>query len=149
MDRVDRFFRDYVAAFNQALGPQPDPDRLRTFYADAFLVADPHGAQVGHNDETFARTLEKKFAFYRAIGTRRMRLVRIDRTPIDALHEMARVRYGAEYVREAGEAISVEFDVTYLLEHREGRTRIFAFVAGDELALFRELGLVDEAGNPT
>ena len=40
------------------------------------------------------------------------------------------------------------FDVTYMLQRRPDGPRIFGFVAGDEMALYREYGLVDEDGKP-
>ncbi len=50
--------------------------------------------------------------------------------------------------RRMARPLSIEFDVVYMLQRREGGPKIFAFVAGDEMALYRQYGLVDEEGKP-
>ncbi len=144
---LQSFFRDYADAYNQALGDAPDLDRIRRYFTDCFVAAGPDGVMCGHNDDSFARTLQLGYGFYRAIHTRRMNFVRVVATPIDAGHAMARVFYRADYTPEAGE-FSIEFDVTYMLQVGGDRPRIFAFIAGDEMGLYRRHGLIDEAGDP-
>jgi hypothetical protein len=43
----------------------------------------------------------------------------------------------------------IDFDIAYLLQRRDSGPKIFAFASVDELALFREMGLVDAEGKPT
>lgn len=50
--------------------------------------------------------------------------------------------FTADYEKADGETLSLDFDVSYLTEVRDDVVRIFAFVAGDEMALYREKGLV-------
>lgn len=140
---VDAFFREYTDGYNRALAGERDFDRIRAFFTDAFLGAGPETVSVGRNDDTFTEALRAGYDFYRAIGTRKLELLSTATTPIDGAHLMAKVFYRAEY-----ESQSIDFDVTYLLQTSGGRPKIFAFVAGDEMDLYRRLGLVDAEGRP-
>jgi hypothetical protein len=77
-----------------------------------------------------------------------MTLLKVEATPIDAGHDMVRPYFRADYRRKDGETLSIEFDVVYMLQQREGGPKIFAFVSGDEMGLYRQHGLVDEEGKP-
>ncbi len=145
---LDAFFADYTDSYNQALGDDPDFDRIRGYFTDHFLAAGPEGVQAGKNDDVFLAQLKEGYKFYRAIRTRRMELRRVAVTPIDDGHVMARVFYAADYARPAGDPVVIDFDVTYLLETFGPRPRIFAFIAGDEMGLYRRHGLVDDQGRP-
>ena len=145
---LDAFFADYADSYNQALGAAPDYDRIRRFFSDCFVGAGPLGVHCGPNDDSFTKALREGYAFYKAIRTRRMNFRRVETTPIDERHVMARVFYRADYERASGEPLSIDFDVVYMLETAGERPRIFAFVAGDELGLYRRHGLVDAAGKP-
>lgn len=143
-ENIERFFRDYVTAFNRSLGEAPAYEAIRAAFAPCFIAAGPTGVHCGQNDETFAEHLEQGYAFYRSIGTRRMTLRNVTLTPIDPRHQMARVFYSSEYQRSDGERVTIDFDVTYLLQILDDRPRIFAYIAGDEQALLREHGLVPD-----
>lgn len=145
----DAFFRDYVDSYNQALGPAPDFGRIRAFFADCFVAAGPEGVMCGANDERFAETLDQGYQFYRAIRTLRMNFIRSQITPIDDGHAMVKVFYRADYARGSGQDLGISFDVTYILQTGGETPKIFAFVAGDEMGLYRKYGLVDEDGAPT
>ena len=112
---IERFFRDYVAAFNRSLGESPDLDAIRAAFAPCFVAAGPTGVICGQNDEAFLEFLEQGYAFYRSIGTRSMTLLGVETTPIDANHEMARVFYSSEYERRDGGLVTIDFEVTYML----------------------------------
>jgi hypothetical protein len=144
---LQTFFRDYVDAYNQALGDSRNLGRIRRLVADCFVAASPDGVVCGHNDGGFAHILDQGYGFYRAIHTRRLNFVRVVTTSIDDRHAMARVSFRADYAPKAGE-LSIEFDVTYILQIGGDQPKIFAFIAGDEMALYRRHGLVDEAGEP-
>jgi hypothetical protein len=77
-----------------------------------------------------------------------MTLLKIEVTPIDAFHDMVRPYFRADYRKKNGDDLSIPFDLAYTLQRREGGPKIFAFIAGDEMALYREHGLVDEEGKP-
>jgi hypothetical protein len=141
---IERFFQDYVAAFNRSLGESPDFETIQAAFAPCFVAAGPTGVICGQNDDSFREILEQGYAFYRSIGTRSMTLLSIDLTPIDANHQMARVFYSSEYQRRDGDLVTIDFDVIYMLHIENATTQIFAYVAGDEQALLREHGLVPE-----
>lgn len=139
----DRFFQRYADAYNASLDGEVQVRAIRSAFADCFVAAGPQGSTCGHNDEEFSRTLHEAYDFYRKIGTRRMSVRRVHVTPVDDSHHMARVYWSADYVRNAdGRPITIDFDVTYLTQTHGGQTKIFAFVAGDELGLYRKYGLI-------
>lgn len=142
--RIEQFFRDYVAAFNRSLGETPAYDAIRAAFAPSFIAAGPTGVICGQNDQAFAERLEQGYAHYRSIGTRRMTLREVALTAIDAHHQMARAFYSSEYQRRDGTLVTIDFDVTYFLQITDARPQIFGYVAGDEEALLREHGLLDE-----
>jgi hypothetical protein len=64
-------------------------------------------------------------------------------TEIEPSHALVRVDYRAEYEKD-GNPLMVDFDVSYLLQTVADKTTIFAFIAGDEMGLYREIGLVPD-----
>lgn len=143
------YFEEYVARFNEALAGPPRPALLEAIaaqYTSTFMAAGPQGVSAGENDAAFLDVLEQGFQQYVAIGTKRMIVLDVHVTPVDARHAMARVDYRASYVRPSdGEAFDLDFDVTYVLQRQE-RWQVFAFIAGDEEALYREHGLLPDDG---
>ncbi len=145
----EAFFRDYVAVFDRSSTGEIDIDAIRASYAEYFVSAAAGGVvKGGANDEKYAEALRQGSDFYKAIGLQRMVLLKVLSTEIDADHDMVRPFFRADYVRQDGSAVSIEFDLAYLLQRREKGPKIFAFVAGDERALYRRHGLVDEDGTP-
>lgn len=153
---IERFFQNYVEAYNSCLGTIPDYVTIRDSYMPCFAAAGPTGVLCAQNDDEFIAFLERGFEFYRSIGTKRMLLVKVDLTPIDDHHQMARVFFSSQYLRPGGagsdpkhdgggiETVTIDFDVTYMLHIENGSPKIFAYVAGDERAAFREHGLITE-----
>lgn len=139
---VERFFADYAAGFNEALGPSPDLDAIAGRYTDAFIGAGPQGVSVARNNETFRATLRKGYDFYRSIGTKEMYVRSVDVHPIDDLHVLASVHWGSRYETKEGREVSIDFDVHYLLQMIGGEPKVFGFISGDEQAALREHGLV-------
>ncbi len=136
------YFESYTALYNQALTDNPDYDAIMVRFSDCFIAAGPQGVACGKTDETFRKTLDQGYAFYKQVGTKRMRAERIDVTEIDATHHMVKVFYHADYEKD-GKPIGVDFDVTYLLDSGKGEPKIFAFISGDEMEAYRKAGLVD------
>ena len=64
-------------------------------------------------------------------------------------HDRVRVFYVAGYKKKDGGTASISFDVMYLLQRRIEGPKIFGFITGDEMAVFRQYGLVNEVGEPT
>jgi len=136
------FFDEYAALFNDALGGSPDLEAIAAQYTDAFMGAGPDGVMPGQNDAAFVEMLGQVYERYVALGTKHMAVRDVAVTPIDAQHAMARVDYRASYVRPSdNEPIEIDFDVTYILQ-KQDRWRVFAFIAGDEQAAYREYGLM-------
>jgi hypothetical protein len=138
----DRFFRAYADAYNRSLGGRVDHEAIMASFADCFVAAGPGGVNCGKNDDSFRAALDQGYAFYKSIGTRHMAVRSVSVTPIDDWHHMAKVSYRAGYEKE-GRELNIDFDVTYLLQTRDGVSRIFAFIAGDEIGVYREHGLID------
>jgi hypothetical protein len=138
----DQFFRTYADLYNQALTGEPDYEAIVAHFAKCFIAAGPNGIQCGENDETFRNALEQGYAFYRKIGTKRMSVRRCEVTEIDGAHAMVRVFYCADYDKD-GKAISIDFDLTYMIDHGASEPKIFAFVTGDEMVAFKQHGLID------
>jgi len=138
----DRFFVRYADAYNRSLEGEVQDASIRSAFAEEFIAAGPQGTSCGRNDDSFSATLREAYAFYRAIGTKRMSMRRLHTTPIDDLHYMVRVYWRAEYQRKDGKPVTIDFDVAYMLSANAGDPKIFAFVAGDEMALYRQHGLV-------
>lgn len=142
---IEEFFAGYAEAFNRSLGETVDTAGIRRHFSSCFVGAGPQGVRCGQNDEQFAEALETGYAFYRSIGTRAMAVRGVTTVPVDALHTLARVAYRASYVKPDGDPLEIDFEVSYLLAAREETYEIFAFVTGDEAALYREHGLLPDA----
>ncbi len=145
----EKVFRDYVALFNSAITGEVDAGGIRASYAEYFVSAGAGGAvRGGANDAEYAEVLKQGAGFYRAIGLQGMKLLKVESAPIDVEHDMVRPFFRADYRKKDGSEVSIEFDVVYMLQRRAEGPKIFAFVAGDEMALYREHGLVDKDGKP-
>jgi hypothetical protein len=143
----ERFFSDYTDAFNRSLGDTVDAAGIRARFAACFVGAGPGGVDCGANDDGFAKKLEQGYGFYRKIGTQRMTKKRVEATAIDPLHHMVKVYYRADYRKPDGTPVAIDFDVTYLLQTRDGASKIFAFIAGDEMEAYRKHGLLPSGGS--
>jgi len=145
----DAFFRNYIDVFNRSMTGGVDADAIQASYAEYFVSAGAGGVVRGAaNDEKYAEVLRQGAGFYEAIGLQGMTLLKVEATPIDAGHDMVRPYFRADYRKKDGETLSIEFDVVYVLQRREGGPKIFAFVSGDEMGLYRQHGLVNEEGKP-
>lgn len=138
----EAFFSAYAETYNRSLGDSVDTAAIRAHFSESFIAAGPDTVMTGDNDEGFAETLRNGYAFYKSIGTRHMAVTGIDVTDIDETHFLVKVSYRAHYEKD-GEEIAIPFPVSYLLETRNGQPRIFGFVAGDEMGLYRRYGLLD------
>jgi hypothetical protein len=139
---LERFFRNYAKLYNQALSEKPDYQGIMDCFSASFIAAGPAGVKCGDNGPEFRAALERGYDFYRRIGARKMSVKRCQITEIDAAHNMVKVFYRADYVKTSGEPVSIDFDVTYLLENGDGAPRIFAFITADEMDAYRRAGLV-------
>jgi hypothetical protein len=139
---IPAFFESYANLYNQALAGENVFDEISARFSPRFIAAGPQGVSTGKQGAAFRRTLARAYGFYRSIGTRKMVAKRVETTPIDANHCMAKVFFCAEYRKPEGSPIRLEFDVTYLLDVSTTKPKIFGFIAGDEMALYRQHVLI-------
>ncbi|MDX3929832.1 MAG: hypothetical protein QHC90_29050 [Shinella sp.] len=145
----DSFFRRYADAYERSLGERVETDLIRSFFAEDFLSLSVKGGIVaGRNDERFAGMLVEAYAFYKAIGTKTMRIDHVETASLYDGHDRVRVFYVADYAKKDGSTATISFDLVYLLQRRAGGPKIFAFIAGDEMDVYREHGLVGPDGQP-
>lgn len=145
----EKFFDAYAAAFNRSLGENVDAEAIMACFADSFIGAGPTGVLCGQNGPKFREVLQGGYKFYKDVGTERMVVRGLDVTTIDPNHHMVIVHWRAHYTRKDGSPVSIDFDVAYLLQTLRGETpKIFAYVAGDEMAALEKHGLIEVKRKP-
>jgi hypothetical protein len=138
-----KFFAEYEARMNKALGEPPEIDVEATAeaFADCFVEASPVGIVCG-NKEQLRPQIPKGYEFYRSIGTTFMKIMGLETTQLDNLHTMAKVHWDSRYVKKDGKKVQIEFDVIYLLQLIGDTPKIFAYITGDEQKVLKEHGLI-------
>lgn len=142
---IPHFFESYANLYNRALAGEDVFGEVMDRFAPTFMAAGPDGADCSRNGPAFRRTLDKGYRFYRSIGTKKMTARRVEVTRIDGNHCLAKVSFCSDYVRRSGEALKIEFGVSYLLDTAGAKPKILAFIAGDEMELYRTHGLLHKA----
>lgn len=140
-DAVKKLFERYERLFNQALGGDMDAQALASLYASDFIAASPAGVRSGKNDAQLSEVMAQGYDRYRAIGTRGMRIRRVDISPIDENHCIAHVAWTASYARKDRPDVAIDFDVHYLVQKLRAEAKVFGWVSGDEEALLKEHGI--------
>jgi hypothetical protein len=143
---IPAFFESYANLYNRALAGEDVFGEIMDRFSPKFIAAGPEGVSTGKQGAGFRRVLDRGYRFYRQIGTRKMTAKRVEVSPIDANHCTAKVFYCADYVKPDGSPLTIEFDITYFLDTTKVKPKIFGFVAGDEMALYRQHGLIPEKG---
>ncbi len=95
----------------------------------------------GRNDENFAEKIPQGYEYYWKIGITSMDIVSKNIEEIDAYHVMATIHWSSAYHKQNGDKGMIGFDVTYLLNTRNG-LKIFAYITGDEQGALKEHGLI-------
>lgn len=139
---LEAFFDEYEARFNDALKGSPDIDATVAAFADTFIEASPKGIICGQNDEQFREAIPKGYDFYRSIGTKAMRIVWRNITPLDDYHALVKIHWQALYERPDADDEKIDFDVVYFVQMLEDTPKIFAYVTGDEQRVLKEHGLI-------
>lgn len=147
---IPAFFDSYANLYNRALAGENVFGDIAAQFSPRFIAAGPEKILTGKPDAALRRQLTKMYTFYRSIGTKKVTAKRVETTPIDASHVMAKVFYCGEYRKEDGTELKIPFDITYFLDVSTRKPKIFGFVAGDEMALYRQHGLAPakEEANP-
>ena len=139
---IDEVYTEYVAAFDRSLGEQVDAKGIRHHLSACFVGARPEGVQCGQNGTRVTQALEHGYAFHRQIGTRHMGVRDTATIPVDDAHALARVAYRAISEKPAGPILDLELEVSCMTDTRGKAYEIFAFVTGDEQALYEQHGLL-------
>lgn len=139
---LELFFDEYEARFNAALKGTPDIDGTAAAFADTFIEASPKGIICGQNDDQFRESIPKGYEFYRSIGTKTMRIVWRNITPLDDYHVLVKIHWQAVYDHPDGDEEKIDFDVIYFVQMLTTTPKIFAYITGDEQRVLRERGLV-------
>jgi hypothetical protein len=77
-----------------------------------------------------------------------MKVTRVQASALYPNHDAVQVFYKAGFQKKDGSELTIEFDVLYIVQRREEGPRIVAFISGDEMAAYRQHGLVDAQGHP-
>ena len=139
---VKNLFERYERFFNKSLHGDMDIDEVASLYASEFIVASPTGVKTGKNDEQLTHVMAQGHAYYRAIGTKEMRIrgVRISR--MDEHHCVVHVAWRAIYARKDQPDVMIDFEAHYLVQELAGQPKIFGWVSGDEQALLKKFGII-------
>jgi len=143
-DKIGEFFAQYEDRVNSALGEKPVINAKATAeaFSDCFIAANPSGVNCGKNDEQFQSQILQGFEFYRSIGTKSMKISGLTETVLDEFHVQARVSWQSNYIKRDGMGERIDFDVIYLLQIKDDRPKIFAYITGDEERVLRERSLI-------
>lgn len=150
METIDQklqgFFAAYAERFNQALGDPPEIDASASVhaFADYVVGASPAGITGGKNDQEFQNQIAQGIQWYRKIGTRSMKILSLTITSLDEYHSLVKVQWEARYRKKDATETQIVFDVIYLVQVLSGKTKIFAYITGDEQKVLREHGLLDQ-----
>lgn len=138
---IGKLFDRYERFFARSLAGELDMGEVASLYASDFIAASPAGVMSGKNDERLRKVMAEGYAHYRAIGTKEMRIRHVTVSPIDDSHCMAHVAWTATYARRGKADVALEFDVHYLVQERDGESKIFGWISGDEGAMLRKHGI--------
>jgi hypothetical protein len=140
--RLEDFFAEYEARFNEALDGECDVEETANLFADCFIEANPFGVLGAKNDAIFRLMIPKGYEFSRSIGAKSMLIDSIKISSLDAYHSMAKVHWRAFYDKKDGNEDIIEFDVIYFVQIIGEKPKIFAYITGDEQGILRERGLI-------
>jgi hypothetical protein len=143
-EQLETFFEEYEARFNRALSgtTTADVDATQAAFADCFVEASPSGVSCGKNDANFRAQIPKGNEFYRSLGTQSMKIISLKITPLDEYHTQVKVHWRAVYKKKDDSQEKIDFDVFYFLQTLNRQPKIFAYITGDEQAVYKERGLL-------
>jgi hypothetical protein len=139
---AQKFFKIYEKIYNDAIADNVDLNDVADMYSAGFVSVTPAAVTVGENGQQLKDIMKKGFEAYRAIGSKRVTCTDVSVISIDQDHCVAKVQWSGDYERKDGSPLTIDFKVDYLVERRDGRLKVFGWIAGDEQAEFRKHGLV-------
>lgn len=140
-DKMEAFFKSYEQQFNSSLAGEVHLDAIANFYTEEFIAANPNGVKTGKNNEQLQEAMDKGYEYYRLIGTKEMKCLNIDITPLDEQHVVADTHWQATYLKE-GEEIVIPFRSNFLIQFRGDQPKVFGWVTGDETQVLKENGII-------
>ncbi|MBZ9850101.1 nuclear transport factor 2 family protein [Mesorhizobium sp. CA14] len=139
---VQKFFKTYEKVYNDAIADNVDMDDVGALYSTGFVSVTPAGIMAGENGQQLKDTMKKGFEAYRALGSKRMTCKDVSVTPIDQDHCVAKVQWSGDYERKEKRPVTIDSEVDYLVERRDGSLKVFGWISGDEQAEFKKHGLL-------
>lgn len=140
---LDVFFNQYERLFNNGLNQQAvDVDTVAQWFAGCFVEASPVGIICGKNDDGFRKKIPEGYDFYRKAGITSMNILMKDIRLLDDFHALCKIHWSSAFTKKDGSKGSIEFDVTYFVQTKDGAHKIFAYITGDEQRALKEHGLV-------
>jgi hypothetical protein len=138
---VRKLFEQYEQLMQKSLGGEVDLDAATSVYASVFIAVSSAGIKAGTNDEHLKQVIRQGYDYYRAIGTKEMRVRNVCISAIDEHHCVAHVAWTAVYARRGQPDLPIDFDVHYLVQQLDGGPKIFGWISGDEQALLKKHGI--------
>jgi hypothetical protein len=139
---INVFLSEYETEFNMAFHGNPDIETTAKLFTESFAEANSSGITCRRNDYEFRKYIAEKYAFYKNIGLKEMRIVSRDISMLNDIHGMDKVKWKAIYETKQGKREELEFEVIYLVQVINGDPRIFAYITGDENRALKEKGLI-------
>lgn len=134
---VQSFFKEYEEGANTFDVAINQKER-----AETWLVADPHGVYVGHNDDAFPEKLQKRHQQLRAMGYQSARITSLQELKLDNYYSVVKTAWRQEYQKD-GTTIEVDITVDYIVRIEDDKTvKIICSIAHeDEEKLLEAKGL--------
>lgn len=145
-DYHDVFVR-YAHALNRSLAGSDEIDTIRDFYAETSLALGMDGMLKAAANEELGTILAHVHDFYIRVKVQSMAVERLEVSELAPGHDRVLVHFVARYLVR-GEQVAIPFSVTYLCQRRTDGPKIFGFIAGDEMAVLKDHGIIDDNGEP-
>ena len=137
--KLEDFFDAYEKRFNDAITTGIiDIDGTANAFADCSVESSPKGVICGKNDKEFKSNTKKGYAFYKSVGTQSMKILRKEITHLNDLHALVKIYWKTEIIKKDKSAISIEFNVFYIVQMLNEQIKIFAYITEDEEKAFRD-----------
>jgi hypothetical protein len=142
---IEDFFNRYASITNNALfGDRYDVNSIKESFSDFVVGANPLGVAGGKNDDQFVNAIRQGIEFYKEIGIVSMNILSKEIFAIDEFHASVKIFWSSFY-RKGDASGEIPFEVTYLVQCKDGMIKIFAYVTGDEKAAFKAHKLFSES----
>jgi len=119
-----------------------DAETLAAFYAQAFLMAGPGGAQVVKASD-LALAIPKRKQLFDAAGCRSTRLLSVEDTRLDGRYSLVRTTWQWTFARADGTTTDITLPASYVVDRLAGEGKIVCYINdADIVAMMRERGLL-------